>query len=237
MPTSQPILITSCHIQLPRMNNRASSHEQLLLSQAEQARVAVESLFRTHVASDDVADIPIVFKRRRPSPGGEVTADNDAEGASNARSPKVFRVKKRHEPEGQQGYQPSEPDLTERAPLNVETLSNLELPSSPRRRRRRLHGDVKIFHPVADDIGPPTPDKRALRLALIVEARVPRAASRKFGNDPRLLKRYEQIVAKITRLEQQVQALREKEKSDAIRWIRKAMQQHGIDVRELAKGL
>ena len=118
------------------------------------------------------------------------------------------------------------PDPPSQSESDEATFSASGLTKAGRRRRRRLNGGVTIIHP-QDPIG-----TSAERDVLAPQQEDVGGVSL-FGTDPAERLQYEKLMAKIAGLERQALAAKKREAAFAIRWIRKAIRNHGIGAQEL----
>ncbi len=165
------------------------------------------------------------FRVRRSSADAAAAHDQILPG----RSPKVFRVEKQLPDEDHQDAPESVP--VNRPALDVVMVPSLEHSSRPRR-NRRLNGVVTIIRPVLE-IPLPVHLAEKDKSAGAPKGRVLSPASGKFGNAAWMKVRFEQLMAKITRLELQARAAQLKERDAALRWIQAAILDNDIDLREL----
>jgi hypothetical protein len=137
------------------------------------------------------------------------------------RAPRVFKIEKRQQSDGRVLHDPASQSESDEA-----TSSATGSTKAGRRRRRRLNGEVTIIHP-QEPIGTGAEgDVSAPQLEDV-------AGVGMFGADSAEQLRYQKLMAKIARLERQALAARKREAELAIRWIKKAICDYGIEAREL----
>lgn len=174
------------------------------------ARLAAESAFSGITASETATSArPVIIVRRKKLPvDGEhddrSPGDDRHHGAT--RDPKVYRV---------DSGQVEEP---ERSAAQAGVANASERGPSPgrdggavvsRRRRHRKHGGVTIVRPA-----PPSACELAERARVAKE-------------------QYERLRAEISELDRQIEAAREVEVGKAVRWIRQAIAEYGLEAKDL----
>ena len=128
------------------MKSRTSTRNQSPLTDASQARLAVEALFQPQQPRE-ATDVDVVVKRRRIASTDHRVDGNDVAEvvADEVRAPRIFKVEKQQE--GLQDGQelPSNTDL--QTQLSGAASRTFDV-TQARRRRRRLNGVVTIIRPM-----------------------------------------------------------------------------------------
>ena len=212
--------------------SEATAHprDELADSELSPARQAAEAAFaQRHHASREAP--LVVVKRRRLI--GEATERDSSSGPArvtdDARKARVFRVDSVLVVQDQQDSpsqaQPEDPNLPAVA------AGDSMRTSATRPRRRTPHGKVTVIRPE-----PPPAIPRSTPRA--PEALSGSSGRRAGGPHPPILDvgavaRYEAVMADIEVLKRQAAKLRKAEAVRAVRWIREAMADYGITVRDL----
>ena len=215
------------------MNSRTSTQYQSPLTDAAQARLAVEALFQAPRPRSEAADVDVVVKRRRiTSTDHRVDGNDVAEVVGDeVRAPRIFKVEKR---EGQQDGQelPFNADLQ---PQLGGAASNTPEVTQARRRHRRLNGDVTIIRPMSQEPNVVRDEHftAGSKPDSIEDSQAQSSDAGRFGVDLEAQTRHEKLKVKIAQLERQAQRAKNTEAAAAIRWIKKAIKDYGIDAREI----
>ena len=210
------------------MKSRTSTRNQSPLTDASQARLAVEALFQPQQPRSEAADVDVVVKRRRIASTDHRVDGNDVAEvvADEVRAPRIFKVEKQQD--GLQDGQevPSNTDL--QTQLSGAASRTFDV-TQARRRRRRLNGVVTIIRPMAS--------RRAIKASSnadsIRDSQAQSADAGRFGVDLEAQTRHEKLKVKIAQLERQAQRAKNTEAAAAIRWIKKAIKDYGIDAGEI----
>ena len=198
-------------------------HDRVKTSRAKPRSDASDSLDASAVFEDrafigDIAsNVEVVVKRQRT-----LQADDDspldgppAAEAATVRAPRVFRVEGSVEPK-------------------LEQVEELDLPTQvakPRLRRRRvLHGEVKIIRPASTDSPARAKGQGLSDLGRSVERD---SGFLDFGVGQDEGRRYATLMTEIAKLERQAKAAKAAEAAAAVRWIRKAIVEYTISKDEL----
>ena len=118
--------------------------------------------------------------------------------------------------EGQELSPEADPDGQPR--LGVVVSSSEVTPV--RRRRRRLNGEVTIIRPPSQAVG----DERTRANSQAQSSDLGR-----FGVDLEAQRRHEKLLARIALLQRQAQKVQNTEAAAAVRWIKKAINEYGIE--------
>ena len=206
------------------MARRMPNRNQSALRDSAQARFAVEALFQSERPRGEAADVDVVVKRRRIAPMDNRVDGNDVAAfvAGEVRTPRIFKVEKQQQQESPKGASEAKTDGESRLGVAVSSPEVTQV----RRRRRRLNGEVTIIPPPLQAVGDePTrakPDSQPQSSAL-----------GRFGVDLEEQRRHEKLLARIALLERQAQRARNTEAATAIRWIKKAINEYGIEASEV----
>ena len=216
------------------MNSHTSTRNQSPLTDASQARLAVEALFQPQQPRSEAADVDVVVKRRRIASTDHRVDGNDVAEvmADEVRAPRIFKVEKQQE--GQREGQDLSSN-TDRQPQLGGAVSNTSEVTQARRTRRRLNGEVTIIRPMSKEQsvvrnGPSTANSRP---DSIEDSQAQSSDAGRFGVDLEAQSRHDRLMARIARLESQAQTARKVEAAAAVRWIKKAIHEYGIEAREL----
>jgi len=216
------------------MNSHTSTRNQSPLTDASQARLAVEALFQAQQPRSEAADVDVVVKRRRIASTDHRVDGNDVAEvmADEVRAPRIFKVEKQQE--GQREGQDLSSNADRQPQLGGAASSTFEV-TQARRRRRRLNGEVTIIRPmlhepnaVRDEFttGDSKPDSLGNSQARSSDVG-------RFGVDLEAQSRHDKLMARIARLESQAQTARKVEAAAAVRWIKKAINEYGLEAREI----
>jgi len=216
------------------MNSRTSTQYQSPLTDAAQARLAVEALFQAPRLRSEAADVDVVVKRRRIASTDHRVDGNDVAEvvADEVRAPRIFKVEKQQE--GQQDGQDFSSN-TDLQPQLGGAASNTSEVTQARRRRRRLNGEVTIIRPMLQEpsamhdeftTGDSEPDS-------IGDSQARSSDVGRFGVDLEAQSRHDKLMARIARLESQARTARKVEAAAAVRWIKKAINEYGLEAREV----
>jgi len=210
-----------------RMTRCMPNRNQSALRDSAQARFAVEALFQSERPRGEAADVDVVVKRRRIAPMDNRVDGNDVAAfvAGEVRTPRIFKVEKQQQQESPKGASEAKTDGESRLGVAVSSPEVTQV----RRRRRRLNGEVTIIRPpsqerkaVGDEPTRAKPDSQPQSSAL-----------GRFGVDLEEQRRHEKLLARIALLERQAQRARNTEAATAIRWIKKAINEYGIEASEV----
>ena len=200
-------------------------------AEISQARQAAEAAFAPRHRGTQEA--PLVVVKRRRTIGHSMEAPPSPEQAAaneDARKARVFRVDSGLVPQDEQNaFTRGSSD----APTPLPAAKGVEVtaPSTIRSRRRASHGKVTIIRPEPPNDLPqstaqaPGPSSGSSR-------RSPRDSQLPIL-DPGAVARYEAVIAEIEVLKRQAVELKKAEAASAVRWIRQAMSDYGITVRDL----
>ncbi len=216
------------------MKSRTSTRNQSPLTDASQARLAVEALFQPQQPRSEAADVDVVVKRRRIASTDHRVDGHDVAQvvADEVRAPRIFKVERQ-----QEGQQDGQELLTNEAlqpQLSGAASSTFEV-TQAKRRRRRLNGEVTIIRPMLQEpgamhdeftTGDSEPDS-------IGDSQARSSDVGRFGVDMKAQSRHDKLMARIARLESQAQTARKVEAAAAVRWIKKAIDEYGLEAREL----
>ena len=216
------------------MKSRTSTRNQSPLTDASQARLAVEALFQPQQPRSEAADVDVVVKRRRIASTDHRVDGNDVAEvvADEVRAPRIFKVEKQQE--GQRDGQDSSSN-TDLQPQLGGAASNASEVTQARRRRRRLNGEVTIIRPMSQEpsamrdestTGGSKPDS-------IGDSQARSSDVGRFGVDMKAQSRHDKLMARIARLESRAQTARKVEAAAAVRWIKKAINEYGLEAREI----
>jgi hypothetical protein len=185
------------------------------------AREAAEAAFSAVPVGAE--DGPVVIVKRRRTVGEPAASPRGTEhqaGTGDDKPGRVFRVESVSAGQGDAGSERSN-GLSAEPPSE----DGAGAPQAPRRTRRRApHGKVTIIRPAADAAATahaqpaPASDHGIAALALGV---------------PGSNSRYDAVMAEIERLKRRAAVLKEAEARDAVRWIRKAISEHGLTAKDL----
>ncbi len=164
------------------------------------------------VVAETASNVEVVVKRRRTLHADDgTTIDGLPSDGTAVRAPRVFKI---------EGARPPASSQAEKVDLRPAPRE-----SSPHRRRRRvLHGEVKVIRPsprelldeaaqqASDLPGRPEPSYGLLDFDMISEAKG----------------RYELLLTQIAKLRRQADAAKKAEAAIAVRWIRKAILEYQI---------
>jgi len=213
------------------------------------ARLAAEAFFAVPLpAGPQDVDTTVVVRRRETRVAeGEPVALGPREAepreAQEARTPRVFRIDAGAPAEVAHVAAPAEPAVGQ-APQPVDDGAPANPPQRrlPRKKARRLHGEVTIIRPVQGetsqgnpsdlpvDAQPPAPDRR-------IELASPRAAQRRpkraVAPTDDAWPHYPRLMARIRALEMEAKALKESEAAAAVEWIKRAIATHGLTAQDL----
>ena len=148
------------------------------------------------------------------------------------RTPRIFKVERQQE--GLQDGQELPSDAALQPQLGG-AASNTPEVTQARRRRRRLNGDVTIIRPMSHEpnavrdeftTGGSKPDSTE-------DSQAQSSDVGRFGVDLEAQTRHEKLKVKIAHLEREAQRAKSTEAAAAIRWIKKAIKDYGIDAREI----
>jgi len=216
------------------MKSRTSTRNQSPLTDASQARLAVEALFQTHQPRSEAADVDVVVKRRRIASTDHRVDGNDVAEvvADEVRAPRIFKVEKQQD--GLQDGQevPSNTDL--QTQLSGAASRTFDV-TQARRRRRRLNGVVTIIRPMLHEpnaVGDEFTTANS-KPGSNGDSQAESSDLGRFGVDIAAQSRYEKLMTRIARLESQAQSARKVEARAAVRWIKKAIGEYGLEAREL----
>ena len=152
--------------------------------------------------------------------------------ADEVRAPRIFKVEKQQE--GQREGQDLSSN-TDRQPQLGGAVSNTSEVTQARRRRRRLNGEVTIIRPMLQEpsamhdeftTGDSEPDS-------IGDSQARSSDVGRFGVDMKAQSRLDRLMARIARLESEAHTARKVEAAAAVRWIKKAIDEYGLEAREL----
>ena len=216
------------------MKSRTSTRNQSPLTDASQARLAVEALFQPQQPRSEAADVDVVVKRRRIASTDHRVDGNDVAEvvADEVRAPRIFKVEKQQE--GQQDGQDFSSNTDLQPQLGGAASSTTEV-TQARRRRRRLNGEVTIIRPMSHE-------PNAVRDEFITgdskrdsigDSQARSSDVGRFGVDMKAQSRHDKLMARIARLKSQAHAARKTEAAAAVRWIKKAIDEYGLEAREL----
>lgn len=169
-----------------------------------EARLAAESAFTQVATPALVSSAVVVVKRRKVVPDSEV---GDGAHAS-AEEGHAARSPKIHRMESNlEGVEPG----AAAADVRQASLVRDDEPTtaSERRRRRRRHGEVTIIRPER----PSANEFAELRREAMV--------------------RHERLMVEIRKIDRQAEAMRKVEAAKVVRWIRQAIDDYGLDAKDL----
>lgn len=171
------------------------------------ARLVAESAFSVAATTaPDTAGTTVVIVRRKKLAVDGDHDDSSHEGDEATRLPKVYRVDARSPEESDASA--AERDGADNSRGGASQGQDARVVGS-RRRRHRKHGGVTIVRPA-----PPTASELADRTRMAKE-------------------QYERLKDEIRKLDRQIEAAREVEVGKAVRWIREAMDEYGLDAKDL----
>ena len=152
--------------------------------------------------------------------------------ADEVRTPRVFKVE--NQQEGRQDGQEVPSEAALRPQLDDAASDAFEV-TQVRRRRRRLNGKVTIIRPVSHEQNAVRdgPSRAISKPDSIGDSQAQGSDVGRFDVDLKTQSRHESLLAQIALLERQAQAARKDEAAAAIRWIKKAISDYGIEAREL----
>jgi hypothetical protein len=185
-----------------------------------QAREAAEAA--CSAVPDGAEDGPVVIVKRRRTVGEPAASPRGAAhqaGAGDDKPARVFRV------ESVSAVQGDAADRSNGSAVEPPSEDGARAPQPPRRTRRRApHGKVTIIRPAPAPAGAAqlqpavANDHGVAALPLVV---------------PGVNSRYDAVMAEIERLKRRAAVLKEAEARNAVRWIRKAISEHGLTAKDL----
>lgn len=201
------------------------------------ARLAAEAVFTaTPTPAGESGEKPVVtLKRNRPVETGDAVerdSHKQHEQVEEARAPRTFRVEPPSAPVGLE----LEGSFVDGATEAVQARA-LQ-PTVPRKSRRKRHGDVTIIRPGRSepvDAAKPVAGHEKQGPCLTVVKRRPGGG---FVFDVASIgssasREYASIMAKIQELERHAVAIKKRESSNAVRWIKRAIVNYELDAADL----
>ena len=199
------------------MTNTLHRHRESI--SRESALEQLHAAFSTASSTADDAPAPTVVVRRRKAVATTLPAAQERVATEPPpRSPRVFLVSAKSEGSGQDDGANLE------SPADNGSIAAQEGVAPVRRRRRIKPAPVTIIRPNPGTHAPP---------AATPPAGPQDKGEPRFGQSMADHQRYLEIQAQIQRLQQEAEVLRQAEVAAAVAWIRKAIDEHGIDIDDL----
>jgi len=215
------------------------------------ARLAAEAFFAVPTAAAEEAVTPVIVRRREAlADDGEIAPETPSgsqpRDVQETRAPRVFRVDSPAPaavaPVAEAAEPEAEPSLR---PIGDTVPANPPVRRLPRKKARRLHGEVTIIRPApsatpqgaAADMPAEAQPQVAAPADHGIEPASPRAQRRRPEPDMEqsddAWPRYPQLMARIRALEAEAKVLKAREAAEAIEWIKRAISTHGLTAQDL----
>ena len=215
-----------------------SSRQADVHQQPSAARLAAKAFFSQAPPASELAsgEVSIVRRESRLPATEEASASIAHVRADAVRIPTVHRL-----PFGsmESSPEPAAAVPATRASIDEQVHASV-VPTSPRKKRRQLHGEVTIIRAVQPQ--QVVPDETASSASTPAKP-APRAHVRRIPSPPAdrahglplevHAPRYPQLLAKIRALEALAQAAKRREAIEAIRWIKQAIRTYGLSAQDL----